>query len=154
MTIEHGLERYARGLLEGTVHHRNLFLSLRQLYHRMEQDELCDDIYREMENCRHLPVVVEGPKDVRSLEKLGFLNIVRLDKPLFAMVEQLEGEEELLILTDLDDQGRKLYKYFYDEFTRRGIRVNNKLRLLIFQTPVRHIEGLARYLERQEMARK
>lgn len=120
----------------------------------MEQDDVINEMYREIENCRHLPVLVEGPRDVRSLEKLGFLNIVRLDKPLFAMVEQLEGEEELLILTDLDDQGRKLYKYFYDEFARRGVRVNNRLRLLIFQTPIRHIEGLARFLERQADARE
>ncbi|HIH24782.1 TPA: hypothetical protein HA251_07150 [Candidatus Woesearchaeota archaeon] len=112
-----------------------------------------DDLYTEIENCKHFPVLVEGPRDVRSLEKLGFRHIIRLDKPLYAMVEQLEHEEELLILTDLDDHGRKLYKYFYDEFTRRGVRVNNRLRLLIFQTPVRHIEGLARYLERQEIAR-
>lgn len=111
-----------------------------------------DDLYQEVENSKHLTVLVEGPKDKRSLEKLGFQRVIRLDKSLFLMVEQLEHEEELLILTDLDDHGRKLYKYFYQELTRRGVRVNNRLRLMIFQTPVRHIEGLANFLERMENA--
>ena len=109
-----------------------------------------DDLYLEIENCKDSIVLVEGPKDKRSLEKLGFTNVTYLNKPLFHVVEDMEGCEEIMILTDLDEHGRKLYKYFYSEFTRRGIRVNNRLRLKIFRTPVRHIEGLAHFIFRRE----
>ena len=109
-----------------------------------------DDLYQEMDNMKRTLVIVEGPKDRRSLERLGFLNIVCLDRPLYQIVEEHEDEEEILVLTDLDPHGRRLYKYFYNEFTRRGVRVNNRLRIMIMQTPVRNIEGLANWLSRQE----
>ena len=109
-----------------------------------------DDLYQELENARGSTVLVEGPNDKRSLEKLGFSKVTFLNKPLFHMVERLQESEEILILTDLDEHGRKLYKYFYQEFTRRGVRVNNRLRLLLSQTPVRHIEGLATFIINRE----
>jgi 5S rRNA maturation endonuclease (ribonuclease M5) len=109
-----------------------------------------DELYYELEECRRKIIIVEGPKDKRSLEKLGCTNVIHLQKPLFQTVEELQHHEEVLILTDLDEHGRKLYKYFYSELTKRGVRVNNKLRLLIFQTPIRHIEGLATYLANVE----
>jgi len=110
-----------------------------------------DDMYQEMNNARNTLVLVEGPNDKRSLEKLGFQNIVFMNKPLYKLVELIEDAEEVMLLTDLDDHGRKLYKYFYSELTRRGVRVNNRLRIMLMQTPVKHIEGLAHYLERKQL---
>ena len=110
-----------------------------------------DDLYTEMDNVRHTTVLVEGPNDKRSLEKLGFSNVVTMNKALYKIVEELEGEEEIILLTDLDSHGKGLYKYFYRELTARGVRVNNRLRLMLTQTPVKHIEGLAHYLTRLEM---
>jgi 5S rRNA maturation endonuclease (ribonuclease M5) len=109
-----------------------------------------DDLYAEIEHCKDTLVLVEGPNDKRSLERLGFRNVVFLNRPLYSMVESLQDEEELLVLTDLDAHGRELYKYFYQEFTRRGVRVNNRLRVLLLQTSVRHIEGLANWITRHE----
>jgi 5S rRNA maturation endonuclease (ribonuclease M5) len=109
-----------------------------------------EDLYQEMENVKDMAVLVEGPNDKRSLEKLGFRNITIMNKPLYKIVEELEEEEELLLLTDLDAHGKGLYKYFYREFTHRGVRINNRLRLLLTQTPVKHIEGLAHYMNRME----
>ena len=105
-----------------------------------------------MDSVKNNVVLVEGPNDKRSLEKLGFNNIVYMNKAMFKIVEELEHEEEVVVLTDLDAHGKGLYKYFYREFTQRGVRVNNRLRILLLQTPVKHIEGLARYVERMEMA--
>ena len=112
---------------------------------------LLDDIYHEMHNVSDTLVLVEGPNDKRSLEKLGFQNVVFMDQPLYRIVESYEGEEELLLLTDLDAHGKKLYKYFYHEFTKRGVRVNSRLRLLLLRTPVKHIEGLYGYLHKRAM---
>lgn len=110
-----------------------------------------DDLYQEIDNARHTAVLVEGPNDKRALEKLGFTNVTHLHGPLYQMVELVEDEDEVIVLTDLDMHGRKLYKYFYNELTRRGVKVNNRLRMMIFQTPVRQIEGLANYLDRLEV---
>ena len=109
-----------------------------------------EELYREMDNVKDTLCLVEGPNDKRSLERLGFSKVVFMNKPLYKIVESLEEEEEILLLTDLDQHGRGLYKYFYQEFTKRGVRVNNRLRLLITQTPVKHIEGLANWLQKRE----
>jgi 5S rRNA maturation endonuclease (ribonuclease M5) len=110
-----------------------------------------DDLYQEMENIKNTLVLVEGPNDKKSLEKLGFSKVVFMNRAMYKIVEQLEEEEEIVLLTDLDQHGKGLYKYFYQEFTRRGVRVNNRLRILLTQTPVRHIEGLAHYMEKKEL---
>jgi 5S rRNA maturation endonuclease (ribonuclease M5) len=110
-----------------------------------------DDLYSEMDSVKDLPVLVEGPNDKRALERLGFHKVTTMGKPMYRIVEDLQHEEEILLLTDLDAHGKGLYKYFYRELTKRGVRVNNRLRLLIFQTPVRQIEGLANYLMRQDL---
>jgi 5S rRNA maturation endonuclease (ribonuclease M5) len=110
-----------------------------------------DDLYQEMDNVKDMTVLVEGPNDRKSLEKLGFTNVVTMSKPMYKIVEELENYEEILLLTDLDQHGRGLYKYFYRELTQRGVRVNNRLRILLMQTPVKHIEGLAHYITRIEM---
>jgi 5S rRNA maturation endonuclease (ribonuclease M5) len=111
-----------------------------------------DELYREMDNAKDTPVLVEGPNDKRSLERLGFSKVVFMNKPMYKIVESLENEEEILLLTDLDQHGRGLYKYFYQEFTKRGVRINNRMRILIMQTPVRHIEGLASWLHKREIS--
>ena len=111
-----------------------------------------ENLYQEIDNAKNTLVLVEGPNDKRALERLGFQNVVFMNRALYKIVETLEEEEEIVLLTDLDSHGKGLYKYFYTEFTRRGVRVNNRLRILLLQTPVKHIEGLARYLERRELS--
>ena len=113
-----------------------------------------EELYQEIENVKDTLVLVEGPNDKRSLEKLGFQNVVFMNKPLYKIVETHTDEEEILLLTDLDQHGRDLYRYFYDEFTRRGVRVNNRLRMILLQTQVKHIEGLYNYLQKQETMRE
>jgi 5S rRNA maturation endonuclease (ribonuclease M5) len=110
-------------------------------------DELC----REIDGARDILVLVEGPNDKRSLERLGFQKIIFMNKALYKIVEAHQNEEEIIILTDLDQHGKGLHRFFYHEFTRRGVRVNNRLRMLLMQTPVKHIEGLAHYIERREL---
>jgi 5S rRNA maturation endonuclease (ribonuclease M5) len=99
---------------------------------------------------RELLTIVEGKNDKRALERFGFSNVRTLDKPLYKVVEELDAKE-VLILTDLDAHGRKLYHYFFHECAQHGIRVNNRLRQLLYSSKVRQIEGLARYMERLEL---
>jgi len=108
-----------------------------------------EQLLEALEENRDVLTIVEGKNDKRALERLGFQNIVTLNKPLYQVVEGIE-EDEVLILTDLDQHGRHLYHYFFQECTRRGIKVNNRVRQLLHFSELRQIEGLARYLERVE----
>lgn len=104
------------------------------------------------------PILVEGKNDRAALEQLGLYNVIMLDKkPLFKVIEQLLSEEikEIAILTDLDSEGRKLYRKLNHECSQRGIKVNNKLRhFLLRETTLGQIEGLATFLRRQEEKQK
>lgn len=103
---------------------------------------------------RDLPVIVEGQKDRAALQRLGLSRIILLNKkPLYKVIEDLDADgltaREIVILTDLDGEGRSLFRKLARECNQQGIKVNNKLRLSLFQTPLAHIEGLATYLQNQ-----
>ena len=58
-------------------------------------------------------------------------------------------EKEIILLTDLDNEGKKLFSLLRKELQRRGVRIDNKLRLELFKTGVKEIEGLASFLKKQ-----
>ncbi len=106
-------------------------------------NELLDEIQRE-----GLLVIVEGLKDKRALEGLGIVRVFSLNKPLYAAVEEVAAKEkEIVLLTDLDEEGKKLYHRLSIDLQRHGVKVNNKLREFLFTTKLRHIEGLTSYLQ-------
>ncbi|MBI2666105.1 toprim domain-containing protein [Candidatus Woesearchaeota archaeon] len=117
---------------------------------------LLDDIFELLEKLRRedIPLLAEGKKDQEAFWKLGFANIIMLEKrALYKVIEQLLNDDikEIAILTDLDKEGKKLYHKLNDECSRKGIRVNNKLRhFLLKETPLTTMEGLPSYLETLE----
>jgi 5S rRNA maturation endonuclease (ribonuclease M5) len=97
-------------------------------------------------------VIVEGLKDVRALNVLGITNILSLKKPLYAVVEEIAAvAKEVVLLTDLDGEGKKLYNVLARDLQKHGVKVDNKLRELLFKTPLRHVEGLAGFLARVQV---
>src|SRR3989338_1985403 len=96
----------------------------------------------------NIPVIVEGKKDKAALDEVGISNITTLHKkPIFQIMEELNAKE-VVILTDLDKEGKKLYGILAQECTRLGIKINNKLRnFLLKETELSHIEGLTTYLQ-------
>lgn len=88
-----------------------------------------------------IPIIVEGKKDKESLMKLGLKNIVVLNKPLYAIVESIDNET-IVLLTDLDAEGRKLYHKLKSSFSSRGVKIDDTLRRLLFKSKVRNIEAL------------
>ena len=108
-------------------------------------------------------VVVEGIKDKKALEEFGIRNILVLNKrPLYAVVEKvatvvdktkkLTGEKiSVVILTDLDKTGKKLYGKLNSDLQHFGVRIDNKFREFLFnETKLRQIEGMKKYVERLE----
>jgi len=101
-------------------------------------------------------VIVEGREDKRALQHFGLSSIlVFYTKPFYKIMETIQEQEEIAILTDLDQQGRKLYMRIKDECSRKGVKFNNELRHFLFrETSLRHIEGLPRFIQRLEMKGK
>ena len=97
-------------------------------------------------------IVVEGIKDIRALSELGITNVCSLKNPLFIEVEKIALEhKEVIILTDLDKEGKKLYGKLKKDFARHGVEVDNKFREWLFKnTQLRQIEGIVTYLKRDQ----
>ncbi len=97
-------------------------------------------------------IIVEGEKDRRALSKLGLKKVVAISrKPLFKFVEEVSSKnKEVIILTDLDKEGKKLYHKLKAGLQRNGIRVDNKFREALFkETRLSQIEGIFRYFTKR-----
>ena len=98
----------------------------------------------------NLLVIVEGKKDKIALQKLEINNVMELNKkPLFQIVEEIaDSNEECIILTDLDREGKLLYSKLNSNLQKHGVKVDNKFREFLFKhTKLRQIEGIVTYLE-------
>lgn len=95
-------------------------------------------------------VVVEGEKDKGALRDVGVTNVITLNKPLFAVVEDIVSRaRECVLLTDLDYEGRRLYSVLAGDLVQRGVKINNSFRNFLFrETSLRQIEGLKTYMDR------
>ncbi len=93
-------------------------------------------------------VIVEGIKDKRALAKLGIINVITLSKkPLFAVVEETASQtREVVLLVDLDEEGKKIYHSLAVDLQKHRVKIDNKLREYLFKTQLRQIEGLASYV--------
>ncbi|MBI2145646.1 topoisomerase [Candidatus Woesearchaeota archaeon] len=93
-------------------------------------------------------VVVEGKKDRAALEAFGISGsrvFVLSRKPLFAVAETVaERYNAVVILTDLDSEGRKLYGKLSTLLQGLGVKIDGELRVFLFRkTKLRQIEGLS-----------
>ena len=82
-----------------------------------EKEELLEEIEKAKE--RECLVVVEGKNDKAAFLELGFKEVFAIDKmALYRVVEEvMKREKEVIIMTDLDKEGKKLYRYFYTHLT-------------------------------------
>ncbi|MBW2992384.1 toprim domain-containing protein [Candidatus Woesearchaeota archaeon] len=121
----------------------------------MLKKEIIEDLLKHLEKIKeeNTLIIVEGHKDKKSLEALGFSpnRIIPLARrALFKVVEQIIiKEKRVIILTDLDKTGKRLYSRLRTDLTQRGVYIDNKLRNFLFRhTKLRQIEGLKNYIER------
>ncbi len=78
-------------------------------------------------------VIVEGPRDLEALRRLGFLGVISLfsqvgvpDTDFMDTASKEHGS--VAILTDFDEEGRKIDLALSEGFERRGLRVEKGLR--------------------------
>ena len=94
-------------------------------------------------------IIVEGKKDKIALLKLGIKNIFPLNgKPLYKFVEEIsEFKKPVLILTDLDKEGRLFYSRLKHNLQKRGIKIKDGFRRFLFKkTKVTVIESLPNFI--------
>lgn len=91
-------------------------------------------------------VLVEGKKDKQALQLLGLEWIMMIaGKSTYKVVDEVEQKKvrEVVILTDLDSEGRRLYARLKRAFERGGIKVDRKFREFLFsETKYSTIEGI------------
>ncbi|MFH1505901.1 MAG: toprim domain-containing protein [archaeon] len=111
-----------------------------------------EEILAELEKAKNKLIIVEGKKDIAALRSFGVDNVIQLYKdPIYKIVEKVvETGREVLILTDLDKEGKKLFGKLNKELQRRGVKVDNHLRELLFKTGLKEIEGLDTFIQNRE----
>lgn len=99
---------------------------------------------------RGVLIIVEGFKDKAALARLELENVFALERtPLYKAVEHAAAfGNEVVLLVDLDHEGKKLYHLLAQDLQKHKVRIDNTLRDLLFKTPLRHIEGLDSFLDR------
>jgi|SRR3989338_7279448 len=103
---------------------------------------LNEDVLDAIEKIKQKLIIVEGKKDKAALEQFECTHILTLEhKALYEVVEAVK-EKEVVVLTDLDSEGKQLYAKLQRAFAKRGIYVDNRLRILLFKYKISHIEGL------------
>ena len=99
-------------------------------------------------------ILVEGPNDEKALRALGIKNLIITinQQPKYKVVEFIiKLKKEVIILTDLDKQGKKLYGKFNSDLQRFGVKVDNKFReFLQKNTTLDQIEGIKTYHDNLE----
>ena len=112
-----------------------------------EQKKVIEEVYELIDKLKNVLVIVEGKKDKKALEEVGFRKVVSLNKSLYEVVEEI-NEKKVLVLTDLDKKGKQIYGKLKKDLNKKGVVVDDKLRNLLFKTKLRQIEGLIHYLNR------
>ncbi|NQU78179.1 hypothetical protein HQ545_00250 [Candidatus Woesearchaeota archaeon] len=113
-----------------------------------------DDLLKWLEKLKNAqkPIVVEGINDRSALVNIGIdpSLIIILDRPLFAVAERVaKMTKEVIILTDLDKAGKKLFITLKQDLTRLGVRIDSKYRTDLFRlSKLSHIEGIDTYFSK------
>lgn len=95
-------------------------------------------------------VLVEGERDRSALLELGFTGRVVTKAMLTSkrIERSLEGVKSVIILTDMDKEGRKLASMYMELFRSRGLKVSLSERRRLKHAShgvFLHIENLARF---------
>lgn len=100
-------------------------------------------------------IFVEGKKDVKLLNDLGFETVFALHEtgiPLAERVQQLKNKipkrKKVCILTDLDKRGKKLYFQVKALCKEHGIKTDSTLRGILLVSDVSHLEEVEDFVKK------
>ena len=112
------------------------------------------ELQREIPNVSGITIIVEGKKDRKPLEKLGFQNIQEISgKPLNEIFEEVAAKnpEYVAILTDYDREGREKLSILTKLFTSHGIKIHSlishKIRSLFKIHKIEEFHSITKFME-------
>ncbi|MGC8812085.1 MAG: toprim domain-containing protein [Candidatus Aenigmatarchaeota archaeon] len=110
------------------------------------------EIQKEVKNFGGVPIIVEGKKDEKPLKKLGFQKIVKISgKPLEDILEEVRNYKSVVILTDFDEEGRKIFSKLNKLLSSHRIKVHlflrNKIKSTLKIKKIEEINSLTKFME-------
>ncbi len=108
-----------------------------------------EELDKEIEKLKHVPmIIVEGKKDINSLNEFGITNVVEIRGPIYLFCEDIAKKHKMVaILTDLDKEGKKLYSKLKKGLEKNGVKIDDVFRNFLFEeTKITQIEGLSNLL--------
>jgi 5S rRNA maturation endonuclease (ribonuclease M5) len=102
------------------------------------------DLMLLIEKIDERPVIVEGKRDKIAMQTLGAGNVISLEgKRVDQLADILEGEKSVVVLTDFDQEGKKLAGRITSFLEKFGINSDVELRReFLKETKKTHIENL------------
>ena len=104
-----------------------------------------EELLRILEENKDKQVIVEGKRDKKVLCSLNFANVITIKKGLYETAEELK-EEEVLLLTDFDSEGRQIAKKLNIFLQHLGYKVDKETRrkvgFMFNRLKIRKIEEL------------
>lgn len=105
-------------------------------------------------------IIVEGLNDKKALNAIGvpLFRVKNLDTELYLFAEKIAEElitnspnkktKQVIILTDRDVEGKKIYKKLKTFLTDNGVQIDNYFREFLFKnSDASHIEGIDSFFE-------
>ena len=110
------------------------------------------ELENELRNWVDIPTIVEGKKDKQVLQKLGFKHIFDISgKPLTKVVERVESEESVAILTDFDKDGKRKASRLIKLIQATGVKieffVRTKIKKLFKVHKIEEINSFVKLME-------
>lgn len=104
---------------------------------------------------RGVPIIVEGPNDVRALRGLGIMGPIFCAKSrrlgLVDFLDSIAAHAEVMIMTDFDKEGRALAWRLHRDLSQMRIKANveiwKQLKALV-RSEIVGVENLDSYLDR------
>ena len=85
---------------------------------------MAKELEKIMEKLRNGVIIVEGKKDQQALQKLDIKNTHMAVGRVMNVCEKMDGEKEVIILTDLDKKGHWLAEQLEERLWSMGIKVD------------------------------
>jgi len=110
--------------------------------------EIYQFIERLKKKSSKIPVIVEGKRDYWILHKLGVKNIYTISGKRYTdlLGELPETTDEVILLTDLDKQGEKIFKTLKKLFENSNLKVDCSFREELKKFDIQEVEELRKLI--------
>ncbi|MGC9166487.1 MAG: toprim domain-containing protein [Thermoplasmata archaeon] len=124
----------------------------------MKKEELFLELIENLkEYNEHIPIIVEGKRDMYSLREMGIkgkIIVYNQGKNMSQFIDEISIYKEIIILIDWDERGTRLFENLYNNMISIGIKCNVEFRNNIIKMlgyMIKSVEELSSYYRRIEI---